>query len=93
MADLVIEDIIFIISFLLFSIAIGIVGYRLLAGFNWFRSFYNAAVILSGTGVPDEAPTIGGKTFIAFYSLYGGLVFLIIFAIVIGKITSNTNGV
>lgn len=89
MANLVVEDIIFVVSFLLFSIAIGVIGYRLIVGFDWFRSFYNSAVILSGTGVPDNVPTIPGKTFIAFYSLYGGLVFLVIFAIIVGRITSE----
>lgn len=89
MVDLRVEDIIFVVSFLLFSIAIGIVGYRLIVGFGWFQSFYNSAVILSGTGVPDEAETRFGKTFIALYSLYGGLFFLIIFALIVGKITSE----
>lgn len=89
MANLVIEDIIFVVSFLLFSIAIGIIGYRLIAGFGWFKSFYNSAVILAGTGVPDEVDSMSGKTFIALYSLYGGLVFLVIFSIIVTRITAE----
>ena len=89
MADLRTEDIIFVISFLLFSIAIGIVGYRLLVRLGWFRSFYNSALLISGQGITDEATTLPGQTFIAFYSLYSGLVFLIIFAIIISRILTE----
>ena len=89
--NVVFEDILFIIFFLLFSIAIGIVGFRLFAGFGWFKSFYNSAITLSSTGAPDPVTSIPGRTFLAFYSLYGGLVFLIIFAIVIGRIVVEDN--
>lgn len=82
---ILLEDVLFAISFLLFSIAIGIVGYRLFAGFGWFKSFYNSCVILSGTGSPDLVPTRPGQAFEAIYALYGGVVFLIIIAIIIGR--------
>ena len=85
------EDVLWILFFLFFSIAIGILGYRLFVGFGWFQSFYNASVILSSTGIPDDVSSMTGKTFIAFYSLYSGLVFLIIFAIIIGRIIFIAN--
>lgn len=87
------EDVLFIIFFLFFSIAIGILGYRLFVGFDWFKSLYNSAFILSGTGVPDKVENQTGQLFIAAYSLYGGIVFLIIIGVIIGRVVSiQVNG-
>jgi hypothetical protein len=84
------QDILFIVFFLFFSIAIGIIGYRIFVGFDWFSSFYNSCVILSGTGVPDETTTQLGKSFIALYSLYGGVFFLVVFSIIINRILTES---
>lgn len=82
------EDIIFIISFLLFSIAIGVIIYRLFAGLGWIDSFYNASMILSGAGPVDDLTTNCAKILASFYTLYSGVFFLIVVAFFINKIAN-----
>ena len=79
------EDIIFVIGFLLFSVAIGIVVYRLAAGLGWIDSFYNASMILSGAGPVDILTTPYAKILAGFYTLYSGVFFLIVVAIFVNK--------
>ena len=86
--ELVREDIVFILGFLFFSLVLGVLGYHFIVGFAWFRSFYNSAFILSGTGTPDDIPEGPGQLFVALYALYGALVFLVIFAVIIGRIAT-----
>lgn len=82
------EDIIFIVSFLLFSLAIGIIIYRLAAGFSWVDSLLNASMILSGAGPVDDLVTPCSKILASLYTLYSGVFFLIVVAFFIAKVAS-----
>lgn len=79
------DDIIFVVGFLLFSVAIGVIIYRLFAGLGWVDSFYNASMILSGAGPVAELTTDCAKILASFYTLYSGVFFLIVVAIFINK--------
>ena len=65
------------------SLAIGILGYHVLEGFSWLDSLLNASMILGGMGPVNELRTNAGKLFASFYSLFAGIVFLVIAGIII----------
>ena len=65
------------------SIAIGVLGFSLLAGMlgyrhfeqqSWTDAFVNAAMILSGMGPMKTDLSEGGKVFAGIYALYSGIV-------------------
>lgn len=68
------------------SLGIGILGYRLTEGFPWIDSFLNAAMILGGMGPVNELQTISGKLFASFYSLFAGIVFLVVAGLIFAPI-------
>lgn len=82
-------DIGFIIGFLLFSIAVGVIIYRLSVGLGWIDSFYSASMILSGAGPVTTLTTSCSKVLVSFYTLYSGVFFLIVIAFVIDQIASS----
>lgn len=59
-----------------FSLAVGILGYRLTEGLSWLDSFLNASMILGGMGPVDPMKTDAGKFFAGCYALYSGLAFV-----------------
>jgi sterol desaturase/sphingolipid hydroxylase (fatty acid hydroxylase superfamily) len=60
------------------SLSFGTVGFHLLSLQPWLDALLNAATLLGGMGpVGDLGPTFG-KIFAALYTLYTGLVFLIV---------------
>jgi hypothetical protein len=65
------------------SLAMGVLGYRFLAGLTWIDSLMNAAMILGGMGPVNELQTAAGKLFASFYALYAGVAFLAISAVLI----------
>ena len=65
------------------SLAIGVVGYRFLAGLSWIDALMNAAMILGGMGPVNEISSVSGKLFATFYALYAGVAFLAIAAVLI----------
>lgn len=62
---------------LLFSLAIGIVGYHVTEGLSWTDSLLNASMILGGMGPVNPLQTEAGKVFASFYALFSGIVFLV----------------
>jgi hypothetical protein len=58
------------------SLALGIVGYHLIAGFNWVDSLLNAAMILTGMGPVGTLNSDTAKVFASAYALFSGLVFI-----------------
>lgn len=71
----------FSIGLLLFSIAIGVLGYHYFGKISWIDSFYNASMILTGMGPVNAMETTSAKLFASFYALFSGVVFLSTFAI------------
>jgi hypothetical protein len=82
----------FMIAFMLilFSVAIGCLGYHYLGNLNWIDAFHNACMILTGMGPVAEMQSNTAKFFSSFYALYSGIAFLstivIFFAPVIHRI-------
>jgi hypothetical protein len=68
------------------SLAIGMLGYRYIAGQEWPDAFLNAAMILSGMGPVGDLRTTAAKIFAGIYALYSGLTFISIVGIVIAPI-------
>jgi hypothetical protein len=68
------------------SLAIGILGYRLSAGFSWLDSLLNASMILGGMGPVNPLTTTAGKLFASFYALFAGIAFLATVGILIAPI-------
>lgn len=86
MAKFSLADITYIIIFIVFSVCVGILIYRLAAGLCWVDSFYNATMVLSGCGPVDILPTNLAKILAGFYTLYGGIFFLVIIAIIFNRL-------
>ena len=84
------DDIRFIVSFLLFSIAIGVVGFRLFCGTNWYDSLCHATMTIGGNYFITKGER--GVLFISLYSLYGSLIFFAIAALVVNQIYWQMKG-
>ena len=61
---------------ILFSLAIGMLGYHYLESLSWIDSLLNASMILGGMGPVNALQTNAGKIFASFYALYSGIVLL-----------------
>jgi hypothetical protein len=61
---------------ILFSLAIGMLGYHYFESLSWIDSLLNASMILGGMGPVNTLQTNAGKVFASFYALYSGIVLL-----------------
>lgn len=68
------------------SLAIGTVGYSYFLDMPWIDGLINASMILTGMGPVDRMETTAGKLFATFYTLYSGLAFLSMVAIIIAPV-------
>jgi hypothetical protein len=60
-----------------FSLGIGVLGYRYVAGIpRWIDCLHNASMILGGMGPVGELETDAGKLFASVYALYSGVALL-----------------
>jgi hypothetical protein len=75
---------------LLFSLSIGIIGYKLsVPEFDWYDSLLNASMILSGMGpVTDAKITLSNtaKVFASCYALFSGVTFITTIGILIAPV-------
>ncbi len=69
------------------ALAIGIIGYHCLGGFDWVDSLLEASMILGGMGPVNALVTIEAKLFASAYALFSGLVFIAIMGIVLAPVT------
>jgi hypothetical protein len=67
-----------------FALLVGVLGYHFIAHLPWVDAVLNASMILAGMGEVDPLRTTGGKLFASAYALFSGLVFIGIFAVVVG---------
>ncbi len=78
------------ICILILFLMIGAAGYKLtIPEFDWYDSFLNASMILSGMGPiinPQINLTNSAKVFATFYALISGVVFLSTFGLFIAPI-------
>lgn len=68
------------------GLGIGILGYRDIVGLSWIDSLLNASMILAGEGPLAPTVTTGGKLFASFYSLFSGLVFVTVTALLVAPV-------
>jgi hypothetical protein len=71
---------------LTFSLAIGILGYRGFERLSWLDSLLNASMLLGGMGEINPLKTVGGKIFASFYSLFSGMVFLVVAGLLVAPV-------
>jgi hypothetical protein len=64
------------LGLILFSLALGTLGYHYSANLGWLDSFYNTSMILTGMGPVNIITNESGKWFASFYALYSGVAFL-----------------
>lgn len=61
----------------LFSLALGVLGYHYFEGLDWIDALENSSMLLGGMGPVTELHRTAGKLFASCYALYAGIVFLI----------------
>src|SRR6476469_8586147 len=59
---------------ILFSLALGILGYHYLESLSWIDSLLNASMILGGMGPVNALQTNAGKIVAPFYASYSGII-------------------
>jgi hypothetical protein len=69
------------LGIIIVSLVIGMIGYRVFAGYSWVDSFLNAAMLMGGMGPVGVLQTDTAKIFAGIYALYCGLVVLVAVAI------------
>jgi len=68
------------------SLIIGMAGYRIFEHLTWVDAFLNAAMLLGGMGPVDPITSFGGKVFAGIYSLYCGLMVLLVAGIIMAPV-------
>ena len=61
---------------IVFSLIIGILGYRYFEGLSWLDALLNSSMILTGMGPVSELHNDSAKLFASFYALFSGIIFL-----------------
>lgn len=62
--------------FLIFCLAIGVLGYHFTCNLPWIDALHNASMILSGMGPVAEITSNGGKVFSSVYAIFSGVAFI-----------------
>jgi len=65
------------------SLCLGMAGYAYFEALAWRDAFLNAAMLLGGMGPVDAPGSDGGKVFAGLYSLYAGLVFVVVAGLIL----------
>ena len=68
------------------SLAFGMGGYHWVAKLGWDEAFENTAMLLGGMGQVGDMPNVAGRVFAGVFSLYSGLVFLAVTALVLAPV-------
>jgi len=63
-------------ALILFSLAVGVIGYHAIGGLPWVDSILNASMILTGMGPVDPMRTAAAKLFASAYAIFSGVAFL-----------------
>lgn len=70
-----------VVGIIAFSLFLGSAGYHLFGGLPWIDALLNASMILTGMGPVNPLKTTSAKLFATFYSLYSGVAFLTMMAV------------
>ena len=68
-------------SLLIFSLTIGVLGYKYIAHLNWIDALLNASMLLGGMGPVDPLNSDAAKLFASFYAIYSGLIAIASFSL------------
>lgn len=71
---------------MLIALTVGIVGYHLIAGFNFVDSLLEASMILGGMGPVRELPNDASKIFASIYALFSGVIFIALMGIILSPV-------
>jgi hypothetical protein len=71
---------------IVFSLLLGSAGYHCFGGLPWIDAMLNASMILTGMGPVDPLKTNSAKLFATFYSLYSGVAFLTMMAVLVAPL-------
>ena len=71
----------FTLVMIVFSVGIGVIGYKVFGKLSWLDSFYMSTMILTGMGPVSEMTSPSAKLFGSFYALYSGIAFVSITAV------------
>ena len=74
------------LGLLILSLGIGVLGYRGFEKLSWLDSLLNASMLLGGMGEINPLLTVGGKLFASFYSLFSGIVFLVVAGLLVAPV-------
>src|SRR5262245_4706517 len=70
-------------SLIVGAIVMGTAGYHYLEGLDWLDAALNAVMILTGMGPANPLVHPGAKVFAIFYSLFSGVFFLSMVAVLL----------
>jgi hypothetical protein len=76
----------FAFGLIIFSIGVGVTGYKITADLSWLDSMHMSCMILTGMGPTAEMTTTASKLFSSFYALYSGVALLSITAVFLAPI-------
>jgi len=68
------------------ALSVGIVGYHVIAGFNFVDSLLEASMILGGMGPVRELPNDTAKMFASIYALFSGVIFIALMGIILAPV-------
>ncbi len=68
------------------SLWIGVWGYHVFEGLPWLDALLNASMILGGMGPVNPLQTAVGKLFASFYALFSGMIFLVVFGVLMAPV-------
>jgi hypothetical protein len=71
---------------IVFSLFLGSAGYHYFGSLPWIDALLNASMILTGMGPVDPLKTASAKLFATFYSLYSGVAFLTMMAVLVAPL-------
>jgi hypothetical protein len=71
------------------SLAVGMLGFHLSAGYGLIESFSQAALLLGGEGPSGTYPTDASRIFAGAYALYSGLAYIVVTALLLAPVFSH----
>lgn len=80
------RNILFGALIIIFSLGLGMIGYRYFENLSWVDAYLNAAMILSGMGEISDLKTVSGKIFAGSYALFSGIIFIVVMAILMAPL-------
>lgn len=68
------------------SLAVGMLGFHLAAGYDLVESFSQAALLLGGEGPSGAYPNNPSRIFAGVYALYSGLAYIVVTALLLAPV-------